>query len=94
MLKTIGVGWLNLDYFKFVVISPTLEQILGSNVLKTVGVDWFGLDNFKVVVISPTLEHILGNNMLKTVGEDWFSSGLVSSALAWADPGQHSAQDC
>ena len=69
------VGWLNLDYFKFVVVSPTLEQILGSNVLKTVGVGWFILDWFRVCVVSLGLGQILGNNVLKTVSAGWLNLG-------------------
>ena len=81
-------------YQGFGLVSLGLERILDSFMPKTVSGGRLGLDHFRVVVVSPSLGQILGNFVLKTVGEDWFSSGLVSSALAWADPGQHGAQDC
>ena len=89
MPKTVSEGRLGLDQdsFKFFVDSPTLGQILGSNLLKTVGVGWVGQNRFRFVVTGPTLGRVLGNGVLRTVSEgcssgDWFDVGVVSPGMS------------
>ena len=88
MLGTVGMGWVGQNKLKVVINSPTLGQILSSNLLETVGVGWVGQNRFRFVVNGPTLGRVLGNGELRTVSEgcssgDWFDVGVVSPGMNW-----------
>ena len=47
------MGWVGQNKLEVVINSPTLGQILSSNLLKTVGAGWVGQNRFRFVVTGP-----------------------------------------
>ena len=72
LLKTVGVGWVGQNRFRFVVTGPTLGRVLGNGVLRTVSEGCSSGDWFDVGVVSPGMSRILGSTVLRAVGVGWF----------------------